>query len=67
MKFTKIGYLILLTFCGGTLLAQTVQFNGSPKSAISSGAIIPEGKKMFWTSGTTGGVADSTAQEGTRA
>lgn len=57
---------LLLLFCLH-LKAQTVEFYGSPTSIISSGAIIPEGKKMLWTSGSTGGVVDSTASEGERA
>jgi enamine deaminase RidA (YjgF/YER057c/UK114 family) len=61
-------YLVLILLLGSYLTrAQAVTFYGSPNSIISSGAVIPEGKKMLWTSGSTGGVADSTAQEGTRA
>ncbi|GHB79476.1 Rid family hydrolase [Persicitalea jodogahamensis] len=58
-----MGLSILLSFAS---LAQTVEFYGSPASVISSGAVFPAGKRMLWTSGTTGGVADSTAKEGTR-
>lgn len=64
MRFYLVAIFFLL--CLGSE-AQTVEFYGSPSSIISSGAIIPEGKKMLWTSGSTGGVADSTAQEGERA
>lgn len=59
--------LFFLVFVSLPSLAQSVEFYGTPSSIISSGAIIPEGKKMLWTSGATGGVADSTAQDGTRA
>jgi enamine deaminase RidA (YjgF/YER057c/UK114 family) len=59
--------LLLLLATAAAAFAQTVEFYGSPASAISAGAIIPEGKKMLWTSGTVGGVVDSTAQEGTPA
>lgn len=62
-RIALMGLSILLSFAS---LAQTVEFYGSPASVISSGAAIPEGKRMLWTSGTTGGVADSTAKEGTR-
>ncbi len=59
--------LLLLLLTAGRSLAQTVEFYGSPSSIISSGAIIPEGKKMLWTSGIVAGVADSTAAEGSPA
>lgn len=65
-EFVKLHLLVLSILCATASHAQSVKFNGSPSSVISSGAIVPEGKKMFWTSGATGGVADSTAQEGTR-
>ncbi len=63
----RSSILFFLIFFSLTTLAQSVTFYGSPTAIISSGAIIPEGKKMLWTSGATGGVADSTAQDGTRA
>lgn len=65
--FTFIGTLIL--FFGYTIstYAQSVEFFGNPSSAISSGAVIPEGKKMFWSSGVVADVADSSAQVGTYA
>lgn len=66
IKFNKVWLLTFSILSVSVSLAQTVEFSGSPASAISSGAIVPEGKKMYWTSGTTGGVVDSTAQEGTR-
>ncbi|GAB3163758.1 RidA family protein [Telluribacter humicola] len=65
MKHLLSLLLICITCISGK--AQTVEFYGAPTSPISSGAIIPEGKKMLWTSGTVGGVVDSTAQEGTPA
>lgn len=43
-----------------------VTFYGNPNAAISSGVVIPPGKAMVWTSGTTPSVADSTAKPGTR-
>jgi len=63
MRSSLILLLILLAFRSE---AQTVEFYGTSTSAISSGAIIPEGKKMLWTSGSTGSVADSSALAGTR-
>ncbi|MPR35019.1 Rid family hydrolase [Salmonirosea aquatica] len=59
-----LTFLFVLT--GFLAQAQVVEFYGSPASVISSGAIIPEGKKMLWTSGSTGSIADSTARAGTR-
>jgi enamine deaminase RidA (YjgF/YER057c/UK114 family) len=44
-----------------------VTYYGSPQSAISSGVIIPAGRAVVWTSGTTPAVADSTAKPGSRA
>lgn len=45
--------------------SQEVELFGSSTSIISSGAVIPEGKKMLWTSGTTAGIADTVAKAGT--
>ncbi len=45
--------------------SQDVAFSGSTSSIISSNAVIPEGKKMLWTSGTTAGLADTVANPGT--
>lgn len=58
---------ICLCFTFQEVKAQAVTFFGNPSSAISSGAIVPEGKKMYWTSGIVADVADSTAQVGTYA
>ncbi|MFN3379195.1 MAG: hypothetical protein ACK41O_07045, partial [Runella zeae] len=58
---------ICLCFTLQEVQAQAVTFFGNPSSAISSGAIVPEGKKMYWTSGIVADVADSTAQVGTYA
>ncbi|TDB60013.1 Rid family hydrolase [Arundinibacter roseus] len=63
----KICLIVLMAASAFCVRAQSVEFYGSPKSVISAGALIPEGKKMLWTSGATGGVADSTAQEDSRA
>jgi len=52
--------LFLTLYCN----AQTVELYGNPASIISSGAIIPEGKKMLWTSGAVSAIIDSTAREG---
>ncbi len=62
----RLSIFVLCILTGFFSQAQTVEFYGSPTSIISSGAIIPEGKKMLWTSGSTGGVADSSAVAGTR-
>jgi enamine deaminase RidA (YjgF/YER057c/UK114 family) len=45
---------------------EAVTFYGSPNAAISAGVVIPAGKAMVWTSGTTPAVADPTAKPGTR-
>ncbi|GAB2785725.1 RidA family protein [Rhabdobacter roseus] len=63
----KTTCTLLLLVLGLAARAQSVEFYGSPSSIISSGAVIPEGKKMLWTSGITAGVADSSAQAGTAA
>lgn len=63
MKTVLIGLVLLLGALSGS--AQQVEYYGSTASPISSGAIIPAGKKMLWTSGIVAGVADSTAAEGT--
>ncbi|MBC7891310.1 MAG: hypothetical protein H7Y12_03780 [Sphingobacteriaceae bacterium] len=47
--------------------AQTVEFYGSPTSAISAGAVVPAGKKLLWTSGVVADQADSTAAPTSRA
>lgn len=57
--------IILLCFLYSVWLtthSQDVELYGSPSSIISSGAVIPEGKKMLWTSGTTAGLADTLAK-----
>ena len=63
MRLLHTALLALMAFLSH---AQAVEFYGATASVISSGAIIPEGKKMLWTSGATGGVADSSAVAGTR-
>lgn len=65
--FTFIGLVVFSFFFTTTTQAQAVEFFGTPSSAISSGAVIPEGKKMFWSSGVVADVADSSAQVGTYA
>lgn len=65
MKNIFLAILFLSFFYQAS--AQTVEFYGTPGSPISSGAVIPAGKKILWTSGVTAGVADSTAKEGTLA
>lgn len=62
----KLTFIIFL-FSAVNCLGQAVEFYGSPTSIISSGAVIPEGKKMLWTSGIVAGVADSSAAVGTMA
>ena len=65
--FILIGSILLLLGYCAQLQAQAVEFFGNPTSAISSGAVVPEGKKMFWSSGIVADAADSTAQVGTYA
>jgi enamine deaminase RidA (YjgF/YER057c/UK114 family) len=43
-----------------------VTFYGSPQSAISSGVIIPPGRTMVWTSGTTPAMVNKDAPAGSR-
>jgi enamine deaminase RidA (YjgF/YER057c/UK114 family) len=43
-----------------------VAFYGAPTAAISSGVIIPPGRGMIWTSGTTPAVVKSDAPAGSR-
>lgn len=59
--------LLFLSLFTSSVIAQTVSFYGSPSSPISSGAVVPAGKQLLWTSGVTAGVADSTAAEGSYA
>ncbi|WP_428658373.1 RidA family protein [Runella sp.] len=63
--FCFIGIIALFILYSPQTHAQTVEFFGNPSSAISSGAIVPEGKKMFWSSGIVADAADSSAQVGT--
>jgi enamine deaminase RidA (YjgF/YER057c/UK114 family) len=44
-----------------------VEFYGNPRSPISGGVVIPAGRASVWTSGTVPGVADESAERGTRA
>ncbi|MES2794561.1 MAG: Rid family hydrolase [Bacteroidota bacterium] len=55
--------LILLLFCK-IGFAQKVEFSGTASSIISNSVIIPEGKKLFFTSGLTATAADTTLAEG---
>ena len=58
--------LLCIIYCvSAYAYSQDVELFGSPSSIISSGAVIPEGKKMLWTSGTTAGLADTVAKAGT--
>ena len=64
----KTTFTLLLSCClFANAFAQTVQFYGNPTSPISSGAVVPAGKQLLWTSGVVAGIADSTAAEGTLA
>ena len=63
-RFPLLTAALLVTF---GIQAQTVEFYGNPSSAISSGAVVPAGKKLLWTSGIVAGIADSTAKDGTLA
>lgn len=63
--FFFIGFIIFSVLYSPQIQAQAVEFFGNPSSAISSGAVVPEGKKMFWSSGIVADAADSSAQVGT--
>ena len=67
MRFIPAAFVVLIP---ALALAQTppetVTYYGSPQSAISSGVLIPAGRAVIWTSGTTPAVADSTAKPGSR-
>ncbi|MCY7350525.1 MAG: RidA family protein [Cytophagaceae bacterium] len=63
----QVHFLMAAFLIGFSAQAQTVEFYGNPTSAISSGAVVPSGKKLLWTSGIVAGIADSTAQDGTLA
>ncbi|WP_026994535.1 RidA family protein [Flectobacillus major] len=71
-KITFLG-MFLVAFCSQLVYSQQLETNapngltfyGTASSPISSGAVVPAGKKYFWSSGITCGVADSTAKEGT--
>lgn len=68
MRLLAAALVMVGTFSPAVALAQdAVTFYGSPNAAISSGVVIPPGKAMVWTSGTTPSVADSTAKPGSRA
>src|SRR5688572_21711782 len=55
-----MAFLFVSTYA----LSQSVEFYGTPTAIISSGAIIPKGSKMLWTSGALAAIVDSTAREG---
>lgn len=60
---------ILLAACSPTVHSRSsekVAYYGAPTASISSGVIVPAGKKLHLTSGVTCPVADSTAAEGSR-
>jgi enamine deaminase RidA (YjgF/YER057c/UK114 family) len=68
-RFVLAGMALLVP---AVVLAQTpaapdaVTFYGSPNSAIASGVVIPAGRAMVWTSGTTPAVANAQAPAGSR-
>lgn len=59
--YIKIFLSSVLWMIGCSGFAQTVEFYGNPSSPISSGAVVPAGKKLLWTSGVVADVVDSTA------
>ncbi len=59
-------FLLLSAAALGTQ-AQAVEFYGSSSSPISTGAVVPAGKKLLWTSGIVADVVDSTAAPTSRA
>jgi enamine deaminase RidA (YjgF/YER057c/UK114 family) len=65
-KLTAAFFLLVPTLAAAQDAPTTVTFYGSPQAAISSGVVIPPGRAVVWTSGTTPAVADSTAKPGSR-
>ncbi len=59
---TVAAAIVSLTLAS-PVLAQSgeVTFYGNPNAAISGGVVIPAGRTMVWTSGTTPSVADRNA------
>jgi enamine deaminase RidA (YjgF/YER057c/UK114 family) len=67
MKVVRSALVLAVLAMPAMVAAQdAVTFYGSPNAAISSGVVIPPGKAIVWTSGTTPSVADSTAKPGSR-
>jgi enamine deaminase RidA (YjgF/YER057c/UK114 family) len=67
MRLTAAALVILVpALTAAQDVPTVVTFYGSPQSAISSGVVIPAGRAVVWTSGTTPAVADSTAKPGSR-
>jgi enamine deaminase RidA (YjgF/YER057c/UK114 family) len=67
MQKNKIFNCFLLSILWiGThqLKAQGVEFSGTVSSIISNSAVIPEGKKLFYTSGLTAFATDANLPEG---
>jgi enamine deaminase RidA (YjgF/YER057c/UK114 family) len=62
------GILLAWTLMAGVASAQTdqVKFYGNPTAAISSGVVIPPGRPLVWTSGTTPSVVKADAPAGSR-
>ena len=59
-------FVLTPAFSAAQTPPDAVAFYGSPTAAISSGVVIPPGRAVIWTSGTTPAVADSTAKPGSR-
>ena len=67
MQKSTISSIILvsiMSFFGPVAKAQQVEYNGSANSIISNSVMIPEGKKLFFTSGLTAAAADTSLSEG---
>ena len=67
MRTLAIALVALVpTLAAAQTPPESVTFYGTPNAAISSGVLIPAGRAVIWTSGTTPAVADSTAKPGSR-
>ena len=69
--FVSYGIIVfLLSLNAYTLHAQSkteekILYKGNPSSSISSSVTVPASRSYYFSAGTTGPVADSTAKEGT--
>jgi enamine deaminase RidA (YjgF/YER057c/UK114 family) len=60
----KICLLFLSLFFSKKIIAQKVEFSGTPTAIISNSAVVPHDKKLFFSSGLTASAIDTSLAEG---